>query len=63
MAEDWYKDAIFYELHVRTFMDSNGDGIGDFPGLTDRLDYIRDLGVNCIWLSTGTDIPHSFCWR
>ncbi len=50
MAEDWYKDAIFYELHVRTFMDSNGDGIGDFPGLTDRLDYIRDLGVNCIWL-------------
>jgi len=50
MAEDWYKDAIFYELHVRAFMDSNGDGIGDFPGLTDRLDYIHDLGVNCIWL-------------
>ncbi|TMA76202.1 MAG: maltose alpha-D-glucosyltransferase [Deltaproteobacteria bacterium] len=50
MAEDWYKDAIFYELHVRAFMDSNGDGIGDFAGLTDRLDYIRDLGVNCIWL-------------
>ena len=49
-AEDWYKDAIFYELHVRAFMDSNGDGIGDFPGLTDRLDYVRDLGVNCIWL-------------
>ena len=49
-GEDWYKDAIFYELHVRAFMDSNGDGIGDFPGLTERLDYIRDLGVNCIWL-------------
>jgi maltose alpha-D-glucosyltransferase/alpha-amylase len=49
-ADDWYKDAIFYELHVRAFQDSNGDGIGDFPGLTERLDYIRDLGVNCIWL-------------
>ena len=49
-AENWYKDAIFYELHVRAFMDSNGDGIGDFPGLTERLDYIRDLGVDCIWL-------------
>ncbi len=49
-ADDWYKDAIFYELHVRAFQDSNGDGIGDFPGLTERLDYVRDLGVNCIWL-------------
>jgi maltose alpha-D-glucosyltransferase/alpha-amylase len=49
-GEDWYKDAIFYELHVRAFMDSNGDGIGDFPGLTARLDYVRDLGVSCIWL-------------
>ncbi len=49
-GEDWYKDAVFYELHVRAFMDSNGDGIGDFPGLTERLDYIRDLGVDCLWL-------------
>jgi maltose alpha-D-glucosyltransferase / alpha-amylase len=47
---DWYKDAVFYEVHVKTFMDSNGDGIGDFPGLTERLDYLRDLGVNCLWL-------------
>jgi maltose alpha-D-glucosyltransferase / alpha-amylase len=47
---DWYKDAVFYEVHVKTFMDSNGDGIGDFPGLTGRLDYLRDLGVNCLWL-------------
>ncbi len=47
---DWYKDAIFYEVHVRTFQDSNADGIGDFPGLTERLPYIRDLGVDCIWL-------------
>jgi maltose alpha-D-glucosyltransferase/alpha-amylase len=47
---DWYKDAIIYEVHVRAFQDSNGDGIGDFPGLTSRLDYIRDLGVTAIWL-------------
>jgi maltose alpha-D-glucosyltransferase/alpha-amylase len=46
----WYKDAIIYELHVRAFADSNGDGIGDFPGLMSRLDYLQDLGVTCIWL-------------
>jgi maltose alpha-D-glucosyltransferase / alpha-amylase len=46
----WYKDAIIYELHVRAFADSNNDGIGDFPGLLTRLDYLRDLGVTCIWL-------------
>jgi len=46
----WYKDAIIYEVHVRAFADSNDDGIGDFPGITARLDYIQDLGVNTIWL-------------
>ena len=46
----WYKDAIIYELHVRAFADSNGDGIGDFPGLISRLDYLQQLGVNTIWL-------------
>jgi maltose alpha-D-glucosyltransferase/alpha-amylase len=46
----WYKDAIFYELRVRSYMDSNGDGIGDFPGLTGKLDYLQDLGVNALWL-------------
>ncbi len=46
----WYKDAIIYQLHVKAFYDSNGDGIGDFPGLTEKLDYIKDLGVNTIWL-------------
>jgi maltose alpha-D-glucosyltransferase/alpha-amylase len=52
MADDglWYKDAIFYELHVRSFQDSNADGIGDFQGLTSRLDYLQALGVTCIWL-------------
>jgi maltose alpha-D-glucosyltransferase/alpha-amylase len=46
----WYKDAIIYELHVRAFQDGNGDGIGDFPGLLERLDYLQDLGVTAIWL-------------
>jgi maltose alpha-D-glucosyltransferase/alpha-amylase len=46
----WYKDAIIYELHVRAFADSNNDGIGDFPGLLTKLDYLKDLGVTCIWL-------------
>ncbi|PWT74880.1 MAG: maltose alpha-D-glucosyltransferase [Proteobacteria bacterium] len=46
----WYKDAVIYEVHVRAFYDSNGDGIGDFAGLTQKLDYIQDLGVNTIWL-------------
>src|SRR6266704_2672585 len=46
----WYKDAIIYELHVRAFQDSNADGIGDFPGLTQRLDYLQELGVTAIWL-------------
>jgi len=46
----WFRDAIIYELHVRAFSDSNGDGIGDFPGLVTRLDYLRDLGVTALWL-------------
>jgi len=46
----WYKDAIIYQLHVKAFGDSNHDGIGDFRGLIQRLDYIQDLGVNTLWL-------------
>jgi maltose alpha-D-glucosyltransferase/alpha-amylase len=46
----WFKDAIVYQLHVKAFNDSNGDGIGDFAGLTERLDYLRDLGVTTLWL-------------
>ena len=49
-APDWYKDAIIYQVHVKTFVDSNGDGIGDFAGLLSRLDYIQELGVTAIWL-------------
>ncbi len=46
----WFKDAIIYQVHVKTYRDSNGDGIGDFSGLISKLDYIRDLGVNTIWV-------------
>ncbi|HET7882082.1 MAG TPA: maltose alpha-D-glucosyltransferase [Acetobacteraceae bacterium] len=52
LAEDalWYKDAIIYQLHVKSFFDANNDGVGDFPGLLSKLDYIADLGVNTLWL-------------
>ena len=62
----WYKDAIIYEIHVRAFHDSNGDGIGDFRGLTEKLDYLQDLGITALWLlpfcssplkDDGYDIP------
>jgi maltose alpha-D-glucosyltransferase/alpha-amylase len=46
----WYKDAIVYEAHVKAFYDSNGDGVGDFAGLTQKLDYLQDLGVTAIWV-------------
>jgi len=52
LADDplWYKDAVIYQAHVKSFFDSNNDGIGDFQGLTQRLDYLQNLGVTCIWL-------------
>ena len=50
MLDLWYKNAVVYCLDVETFMDSNGDGVGDFQGLTDRLDHIEELGCTCIWL-------------
>lgn len=46
----WYKDAVIYQLHVKAFADSNNDGIGDFAGLTERLDYLQELGVTTLWL-------------
>ncbi|MEJ5201361.1 MAG: alpha-amylase family protein, partial [Anaerolineales bacterium] len=50
MSELWYKNAVFYEVYVRAFFDSNGDGHGDLKGLMQKLDYLKDLGVDCIWL-------------
>ena len=49
-VDAWFHDAVIYEVHVRAFADANGDGIGDFKGLTSRLDYLRDLGVTALWL-------------
>ena len=46
----WYKSGVIYEVHVRSFHDGNGDGCGDFPGLTEKLDYLKDLGVTAVWL-------------
>jgi maltose alpha-D-glucosyltransferase/alpha-amylase len=46
----WYKDAVIYEAHVKSFFDSTNDGIGDFRGLTTKLDYLQDLGITCLWL-------------
>lgn len=55
----WYKDAVIYELHVRAFSDSSGDGMGDFDGLTEKLDYLQDLGVTALWLLPFSPSP----WR
>jgi len=68
MSDDtWHQDAVIYQLHVKTFCDSNGDGIGDFRGLIGKLDYLQRLGVTCLWLlpfyesplcDDGYDISH-----
>src|SRR5262245_47575135 len=53
MSDDgrlWYKDAVFYELRIRSFYDSDGNGIGDLRGLAEKLDYLQDLGVTALWL-------------
>jgi len=51
MPGHWWRGAVFYEIYVRSFADANGDGIGDLPGITSRLDYVRSLGVDAIWLT------------
>lgn len=52
MIEDlWYKNSVVYSLDLDTFMDSNGDGVGDLPGLINRLDYLNSLGIDVIWLA------------
>ena len=54
---DWLNDAVFYEIYPQSFYDSNGDGIGDIPGVTEKLDYVRSLGCNAIWLNPCFDSP------
>ena len=54
---EWFKSAIIYQIYPRSFCDSNNDGLGDIPGITSKLDYLKDLGVNCVWLSPVYDSP------
>src|SRR3989442_6525726 len=51
MTRPWWQGAVFYEVYVRSFADSNDDGIGDLPGITSRLDYLKRLGVDAVWLT------------
>ncbi|NNM55201.1 MAG: alpha-glucosidase [Spirochaetales bacterium] len=58
MKQPWWKEAVVYQIYPRSFQDSNGDGIGDLPGIVSRLDYLNDLGVNVIWLSPVYESPN-----
>jgi len=57
----WWQTAVFYQIYPRTFADGNGDGIGDFKGITEKLDYLSDLGVDAIWLSPHFPSPNWDC--
>ena len=50
-TKDWFKKLVIYQIYPRSFQDSNGDGIGDLQGICQRLDYLKELGINAIWLS------------
>ena len=58
IAEKWWKEAVFYQIYPRSFYDSNGDGIGDIPGITEKLDYLKGLGIDALWLSPVYDSPN-----
>ena len=55
--KQWLKDAVFYEIYPQSFYDTNGDGIGDLQGIIAKLDYIRDLGCNALWINPCFDSP------
>ncbi|MCQ2520155.1 MAG: alpha-glucosidase [Lachnospiraceae bacterium] len=56
--ESWWKDAVFYQIYPRSFYDTNGDGIGDLKGIISKLDYLKELGIDCLWLSPIYDSPN-----
>ena len=51
MERTWWKEAVVYQIYLRSFQDSNGDGVGDIPGIISRLDYLQKLGVTVLWLN------------
>ena len=57
MIPTWLKDTVFYEIYPQSFQDTNGDGIGDLPGILRRLGYIRDLGCSALWINPCFDSP------
>ncbi|MHC9037744.1 alpha-amylase family glycosyl hydrolase, partial [Cobetia marina] len=56
-SSNWWRGGVIYQIYPRSFLDSNGDGIGDLPGITARLDYVASLGVDGIWLSPSFTSP------
>jgi oligo-1,6-glucosidase len=55
----WWKEAVVYRIYPRSFNDSDGDGVGDIPGITEKADYLDDLGVDVVWLSPVYDSPNA----
>ena len=58
MNKAWWKEAVVYQIYPRSFMDSNGDGIGDLNGITEKLEYLKELGIDVIWLSPVYQSPN-----
>lgn len=56
--KQWWKEAVVYQIYPRSFNDSNGDGIGDIPGITEKMSYLAELGIDVIWLSPVYDSPN-----
>ncbi|WP_309333920.1 alpha-amylase family glycosyl hydrolase, partial [Bacillus anthracis] len=57
MEKQWWKESVVYQIYPRSFMDSNGDGIGDLRGIISKLDYLKELGIDVIWLSPVYESP------
>ena len=58
VKKEWWKEAVVYQLYPRSFKDANGDGIGDLKGIIDKLDYIKSLGINVVWLNPVYESPN-----